>query len=91
MKAIVLLLGTFVPFMSTAAVIGYAPGPAGRLELHDAPEMCAAPALYAEWVPSVGDRVRGCWLAAGGQVRAVFLDGDVVTLSVGSFMRPTKT
>ena len=91
MKSFVLFLGMIVPATSTAAVIGYTPGTAGRLDLHDTAEICAAPALYAEWRPAAGEPVRGCWLVGGGSVRVVFLDGDVVTVPIGAVLKPAKT
>ena len=89
MRAIVLLLGMIVPATGTAAVIGYTPGPTGRLDLHDSTEICVGGARYAEWLPATGGAVRGCWLVGNGSVRVVFLDGDVVTVPIGAVLKPS--
>lgn len=60
----------------------------GRIDLYRDAWQCVGNARRAEFVPSRGDAVHGCWLAAAGDVRIVFLDGDVVQVPIGVFAPP---
>lgn len=68
-----------LPSCAQAKVIGTADGPSGYIELHDTQNGCVGSAHHAAWVGNDGERIAGCWVTDGRNIRAVFLDGDTVT------------
>lgn len=77
---------------SLADVMAVAQSGAGaRIVLHDAAGPCVGGAMLAEHIAANGDKVKGCWVAALGNVNVSFLDGERGTIPVVHLKKPTRT
>jgi hypothetical protein len=76
---------------ASAGVIGTVDMPTGRIDLLDDEGPCVGQALRAEYVPSEGATVGGCWVGGGPYVVVVFFDADIAQIPAVAIRAPKET
>jgi hypothetical protein len=74
-----------------AAVVAVLQTTAGTILIHDVHGPCLENARLAEFLSADATRkIPGCYLVGGGDIRIVFLDGDVVEIPIQALRKPTS-
>lgn len=87
--AAVLTLSSLPAFAEVLAVAQSGDG--ASIVLHDDAGPCVGGAMLAEHISPKGDKVRGCWVAASGNVNVSFFDGERGTIPVLLLKKPTRS